>query len=386
MRKPIYLDYAATTPVAPEVAKRMAQCLTMDGIFANPASRAHLFGWQAEEAVESARAQVADLIGADTREIVFTSGATESNNLAIKGLALARQAQGKHIVTSCIEHKAVLDTCLWLQANGFEVTYLKPRQCGRISLSDIEHALRPDTVLVSVMHVNNEVGAINPIAEVGELCRARGIGFHVDAAQSIGKLVIDVDALKVDLLSISAHKIYGPKGIGALYVRRAEDIAICAQIHGGGHERGMRSGTLATHQIVGLGEALAIAGAQLEQDQAYLERISQMFLQGIKHWVVRINGGDPDDMAGSKVPGILNISFGEMDGEQLLFALQGVAVSTGSACTSTSIEPSYVLKALGLSDALAHGSLRFSFGRYTSIADIELAITVVNNALKNLKR
>lgn len=386
MAKPIYLDYAATTPVAPEIAALMAQYLTMDGIFANPASRAHLFGWQAEEAVETARGQVAELIGADPREIVFTSGATESNNLALIGLAAARKHRGRHIVTSAVEHKAVLDTCAYLERSGYELTYLKPCADGRVSVAAVQEALRDDTVLVSVMHVNNELGAINSLAQIGRLCRDRDIAFHSDAAQSAGRLPIDVNGMNIDLLSLSAHKMYGPKGAGALYVRRAEQIKIEALIHGGGHERGMRSGTLATHQIVGLGAAAVAAKANMAADHDYLNKLAGLFLQGLEGLKVKVNGPAPQNYepllsSNTRVPGILNVCFEGCDGEQLLSALPGVAVSSGSACTSASVEPSYVLRAIGLSDAEAHASLRFSFGRYTRVADIEQATVQLRSAL-----
>lgn len=386
MPKTIYLDYAATTPVAPEVATRMAQCLTLEGTFANPASRAHLLGWQAEEVVEDARGQVAQLLRADPREVIFTSGATESNNLAIKGVALARQHSHQqppglgHIVTSAIEHKAVLDTCKWLETQGFEVSYIKPAADGTVSAQVLAQALRPDTVLVSIMHVNNELGSINHIAQLGELCRARHIAFHVDAAQSAGKLPLDMAAMNVDLMSLSAHKMYGPKGVGALYVRRCEDIQVLPQVHGGGHERGLRAGTLATHQLVGLGQAAKLAMQLMASDQAHLEALRRRFWRGINHLPgVTVNG-----VYESLFPGILNVNFGAVDGEMLLIALPGIAVSTGSACTSASLEPSYVLKQLGVADAEAHGSLRFSFGRYTTVKDIDNAVSIVCTGVQQL--
>lgn len=380
-KKPIYFDYAATTPVDPRVAEKMMQCLTIDGIFANPASRSHRYGWQAEEAVEEARNQLASLINADPREIVWTSGATESNNLAIKGAALAYQDQGKHIITSKIEHKAVLDPCHYLEQQGFEVTYLQPNQQGLITVEQVQAAIKDNTILVSLMHVNNEIGVLNPIAEIAELTRAKGIVFHVDAAQSTGKLVLDLQALKVDLLSISAHKMYGPKGIGALYVRRNPKVHIEAQIHGGGHERGMRSGTLATHQIVGLGEAAAIAAQEMQQEMQRIQALRDRFWQGLQVLDgIQLNGD-----AEQRIASNLNISFADVDGETLLMGLKDLALSTGSACTSADIEPSYVLKAIGLPDQLAHSSLRFSFGRYTTEQEIDAALAHVISVVQRLR-
>ncbi len=379
---PIYLDYAATTPVDPRVAARMADCLTMDGIFGNPASRSHRYGWRAEEAVENARRQVADLIGADPREIVWTSGATESNNLALKGVARANRQRGRHIVTCAIEHKAVLDSCHWLEGEGFDVTYLRPPADGVITAALVEAALRDDTVLVSVMHANNELGTVNEIAAIGALCRARSIPFHVDAAQSVGKIAVDVNALQVDLLSISAHKLYGPKGMGALYVRRRPAVAIEPLIHGGGHERGLRSGTLATHQIVGMGEACAISAVEMAAEADRITLIRETFFRDIESLGgVHVNGD-----IGRHLPGILNLSFGGVDGEELLIALKDLAVSTGSACTSASLEPSYVLKAIGLPDALAHAALRFSFGRFTSTEDGARAAEQVRRVVSGLRQ
>ncbi len=379
---PIYLDYAATTPVDPRVAGKMVGCLTMDGIFGNPASRSHRYGWRAEEAVESARRQVADLIGADPREIVWTSGATESNNLALKGVARANRQRGRHIVTSAIEHKAVLDSCKWLEGEGFEVTYLAPPADGVITAALVESALRDDTVLVSVMHANNELGTLNEVAAIGALCRARAIPFHIDAAQSVGKIAVDVNELQADLLSISAHKFYGPKGIGALYVRRRPAVAIEPLIHGGGHERGLRSGTLPTHQIVGLGEACAIAALEMVDDIARITLINNTFVSGVETLGdVHVNGDRRRCL-----PGILNLSFGGVDGEELLLGLKDLAVSTGSACTSASLEPSYVLKAIGLPDALAHTALRFSFGRFTSLGDIERALEQLRRVVGALRQ
>ncbi|MFK7732634.1 MAG: IscS subfamily cysteine desulfurase [Pseudomonadales bacterium] len=378
---PIYLDYAATTPVDPRVAEKMMACLTCDGNFGNPASRSHLFGWKAEEAVENARRQVADLIGAEPRDIVWTSGATESDNLAIKGVAHFHAERGKHIVTSQIEHKAVLDTCQFLEDEGFDVTYLVPDKEGVIQPEAVRAALREDTVLVSLMHVNNEIGVINDIAAIGEVSREHGVLFHVDAAQSVGKLPINLGELNVDLLSISAHKFYGPKGMGVLYARRNPAVNIEAQIHGGGHERGMRSGTLATHQIVGVGEACAIAAAELADESARILAFRTQFLDGISGLSgVQINGS-----LEQRAPGILNLAFEGVDGESLLMALKDLAISTGSACTSASLEPSYVLQALGLKRELALGALRISFGRFTTEADVDFAVGRVLETVSRLR-
>lgn len=382
MQTPVYLDYAATTPVDPQVAEQMMQCLTMDGNFANPASRSHLYGWKAEEAVEGARAQLADLLNADPREIVWTSGATESTNLALKGLAAARKASGRHIVTSMVEHRSVLDTCASLEQQGFEVTYLKPSTDGLIMPEQVAEALRSDTILASFMHVNNEVGVINDIVAIGELCRSRGVALHVDAAQSAGKLPLDMAAMPVDLLSISAHKLYGPKGVGMLYVRRSPDIAIEAQMHGGGHERGLRSGTLPTHQLVGLGEAARLAQAGMDEEQERIGALRDRFWQGVRG----LSGVSVNGSMSQRVAGNLNLSFADVDGENLLIALRDLAVSTGSACTSVSIEPSYVLKAMGVSDALANSALRFSFGRFTTEAEIDFAIDKVCSVINKLRQ
>ncbi|AUX73417.1 IscS subfamily cysteine desulfurase [Erwinia pyrifoliae] len=381
MKLPIYLDYSATTPVDPRVAARMMQYLTQDGTFGNPASRSHRFGWQAEEAVDVARNQVAELVGADPREIVFTSGATEANNLAIKGAATFYQEKGRHIITCTTEHKAVLDTCAHLEHEGFSVTYLNPQSDGSITLRQLEDALRDDTVLVSIMHVNNEIGVVQDIAAIGELCRARGIVFHVDATQSVGKLPVDLGQLKVDLMSFSAHKIYGPKGIGALYVSRQPRIRLEAQIHGGGHERGMRSGTLPVHQIVGMGEAYRIAKEAMADDMARISALRSRLWQGISRIeAVAVNGSLQQGAAN-----ILNVSFGYVDGESLIMALKDLAVSTGSACTSASIEPSYVLRAIGLSDELAHSSVRFSLGRFTSEEEIDYAVQLLQKSVSRLR-
>ncbi|WP_299011102.1 IscS subfamily cysteine desulfurase [uncultured Shewanella sp.] len=381
MKLPIYLDYAATTPVDPRVAEKMMQCMTMDGIFGNPASRSHRYGWQAEEAVDIARNQIAELINADPREIVFTSGATESDNLAIKGVAHFYQKKGKHIITSKTEHKAVLDTCRQLEREGYEVTYLQPEDNGLIPLAMLEEAMRDDTILVSIMHVNNEIGVIQDIDAIGELCRSRKIIFHVDAAQSVGKLVVDVQKTKVDLLSISAHKMYGPKGIGALYVSRKPRIRLEATMHGGGHERGMRSGTLATHQIVGMGEAAAIAKADMDSDNARILRLRDKLWNGIKHIEETYINGDLEQ----RYCGSLNVSFNFVEGESLMMALKDLAVSSGSACTSASLEPSYVLRALGLNDEMAHSSIRFSIGRFTTDEEIEHAIETITQSIGVLR-
>jgi cysteine desulfurase len=381
MKLPIYFDYSATTPVDPRVAEKLVACLTLDGNFGNPASRSHLFGWKAEEAVETARRQVADLINADPREIVWTSGATESDNLAIKGAAHFYHKKGKHIVTSKIEHKAVLDTCRQLEREGFEVTYLDPGADGLITPEIVADAIREDTIIVSLMHVNNEIGTITDIAAIGEITRSKGIVFHVDAAQSAGKVSIDMEKAKVDLMSFSAHKAYGPKGIGALYVRRKPRIRLEAQMHGGGHERGMRSGTLPTHQIVGMGEAFRLAKEELEADTAHVLALRERMLEGLKDVEeVHINGS-----LQQRVPANLNISFAFVEGESLLMSLKDLAVSSGSACTSASLEPSYVLRALGLSDELAHSSIRFSFGRFTTNEDIDYAVNQIKGAVAKLR-
>ncbi len=381
MNRPIYLDYAATTPVDPRVAKKMMGYLTMDGEFGNPASRSHVYGWQSEEAVEWARQQVAALINADPKEIVWTSGATESDNLAIKGAAHFYKTKGKHIITCKTEHKAVLDSCRQLEREGFEVTYLSPQANGLIDLDTLAHAMRDDTILVSIMHVNNEIGVIQDIAAIGELCRSRGIIFHVDAAQSAGKVTIDMEKMKVDLLSLSAHKIYGPKGIGALYVRRKPRVRIEAQMHGGGHERGMRSGTLPVHQIVGMGEAYRIAREEMVEETKRIRALRDRFLAGIQDIEEVFINGDLEQ----RVPHNLNVSFNFVEGESLLMALKNLAVSSGSACTSASLEPSYVLRAIGRSDELAHSSIRFSFGRFTTAEDIENALRLIHDKLSKLR-
>ena len=381
MKLPIYFDYSATTPVDSRVAKKMMDCLTLDGNFGNPASRSHLFGWKAEEAVEEARHQVAALIGADPREIVWTSGATESDNLAIKGVAHFNEKKGKHIVTSKIEHKAVLDTCRQLEREGFEVTYLDPSSDGLISAQQVEAALRPDTTLVSIMHVNNEIGTINDIAAIGAVCRAKGVFYHVDAAQSAGKVPLNMAEMPVDLLSLSAHKVYGPKGIGALYVGRKPRVRLEAQMHGGGHERGMRSGTLPTHQIVGMGEAFRIAGEEMATENARILALRNRLLAGVSDIEQVFINGSLDHRVASN----LNISFAFVEGESLIMSLKDLALSSGSACTSASLEPSYVLRALGLTDELAHSSLRFSIGRFTTEADIDHAVAQLRRAVTKLR-
>lgn len=381
MRFPIYLDYSATTPVDPRVAEKMCACLTQDGNYGNPASRSHSIGWKAEEAVENARRQVADLINADPREIVWTSGATESDNLAIKGVAHFYNKKGKHIITSKIEHKAVLDTCRNLEREGYEVTYLEPDSRGIIEPAVVAEAIREDTILVSLMHVNNEIGVITDIQSIGEITREKGVLFHVDAAQSAGKIEIDLGKMKVDLLSMSAHKMYGPKGIGALYVRRKPRVRLEAQMHGGGHERGMRSGTLATHQIVGMGEACRICQEEMGEENTRLLALRERLMNGFQDMEeVHLNGD-----ANQRVPGNINVSFAFVEGESLLMALKDLAVSSGSACTSASLEPSYVLRALGLNDELAHSSLRFSIGRFTTEEEIDFAVEKIRHAVAKLR-
>ena len=381
MRKPIYLDYSATTPVDPRVAQKMSDCLLTDGNFGNPASRSHAYGWLAEEAVEEARTHVAKLLNCDPREIVWTSGATESDNLAIKGVAEAQGASRRHIVTSVIEHKAVLDTCAYLETKGFEVTYLKPGTSGIVEPQQVAAALQGDTLLVTLMHVNNEIGVVNDIAAIGEICRAAGVVFHVDAAQSAGKIPIDLSVMKVDLMSLSAHKMYGPKGIGVLYVRRLPPVRIAPQIHGGGHERGLRSGTLATHQIVGMGEAARILKECMTSESERIAALRNRLWSHLKQLDgVQVNG----DM-NRRLPGNLNVSFAGVDGETLLTALDDVAVSSGSACTSATVEPSYVLRALGVPDDLAHASLRFTVGRFTTEDDIDRAARRVIEIVERLR-
>jgi len=378
---PIYLDYSATTPVDERVAEKMCAYLTRQGQFGNPASRSHEFGWKAEAAVEEARAQVARLVNADPREIVWTSGATESDNLAIKGAAHFYRKQGGHIITLKTEHKAVLDSCRQLEREGYEVTYMEPEPSGLLDLAKLEAAMRSDTVLVSVMHVNNEIGVIQDIAAIGELCRDRRIIFHVDAAQSAGKVPIDLEKLKVDLMSFSAHKIYGPKGIGALYVRRKPRVRLEAQMHGGGHERGLRSGTLPTHQIVGMGEAFRIAGDEMEEENRRIRMLRDRLWSGLGEMEEVYLNGDMDQ----RVPHNLNVSFNYVEGESLIMALKDMAVSSGSACTSSSLEPSYVLRALGRNDELAHSSIRFTIGRYTTQEEIDYIIARVSEKVTKLR-
>lgn len=381
MKLPVYLDYSATTPVDPRAAQKMMECLTPEGNFGNPASRSHQYGWKAEEAVEIARRQVADLIGADPREIVWTSGATESDNLAIKGAAHFYHKKGKHILTSKIEHKAVLDTCQQLEREGFEVTYLAPDSDGLITPQMVAKALREDTIIVSLMHVNNEIGTVTDIAAIAELTRKQGVLFHVDAAQSAGKISLNVQEMKVDLISLCAHKMYGPKGMGALYVRRKPLVRIESQIQGGGHERGMRSGTLATHQIVGMGEACRLAREEMSDEYQRIKALRDRFwlhLQDLKG--VYINGS-----LEHRYPGNLNLSFAFVEGESLLLSLKDLAVSSGSACTSASLEPSYVLRALGLNDDMAHSSIRFSFGRFTTDEEVDFAAHQVRMAVDKLR-
>ncbi len=382
MKLPIYLDYAATTPVLPEVAELMLGCLTFDGNFGNPASRSHSYGWKAEEAIENARQQVADLIKADPREIVWTSGATESDNLALIGIAQFYKSKGKHIITSKIEHKAVLDTCRYLETEGFEITYLEPEaRTGLITPEMVAANLRSDTILVSLMMVNNEIGTVTDVAAIGELTRANKTYFHVDAAQAVGKVDIDLSSMKVDLMSFSAHKAYGPKGIGALYVRRSPRVRLKAMIHGGGHERGMRSGTLATHQIVGMGQAFEIAGQTMQTEQARIRQLHDKLWNGLQSLEeVYLNGHPTQNVAN-----YLNVSFNFVEGESLMMALKDVAVSSGSACTSATLEPSYVLRALGLSDELAHSSIRFSFGKYTTEEEIDHVIKITIAAVEKLR-
>ena len=379
MKFPIYLDYSATTPVDPRVAQKMIPFLTEQ--FGNPASRSHAFGWEAEKAVEEAREHVAALLNADPKEIIWTSGATEGNNLAIKGAANFYKGKGKHIITMKTEHKAVLDTVRELERQGFEATYLEPEQDGLLDLEKFKAAIRPDTVLVSVMMVNNEIGVIQPIAEIGEICRAKGIIFHCDAVQAAGKIPVDLQKLKVDLLTVTAHKVYGPKGIGALYVRRKPRVRIEPQIHGGGHERGLRSGTLATHQIVGLGEAFRIAKLEMAAESARIRSLRDRLLNGFKDMEeVYVNG----DME-RRIPGNLNISFNFVEGESLIMGIKDVAVSSGSACTSASLEPSYVLRALGRSDELAHSSIRFTIGRFTTEEEIDYAVKLLRAKIGKLR-
>lgn len=379
LKFPIYLDYSATTPVDPRVAEKMIPYLTE--LFGNPASRSHSYGWTAEKAVEEAREEVAALVNADAKEIIWTSGATESNNLAIKGAAHFYSGKGKHIITLKTEHKAVLDTVRELERQGFEATYLDVQENGLLDLEVLKAAIRPDTVVVSVMFVNNEVGVIQPITEIGELCREKGIIFHVDAAQATGKVAIDLATLKVDLMSFSAHKTYGPKGIGALYVRRKPRVRLEAQMHGGGHERGLRSGTLATHQIVGMGEAFRLARLEMAEENARVLALRDRLLAGLTTIEETFVNGD----LANRVPHNLNISFAYVEGESLIMAIKDIAVSSGSACTSASLEPSYVLRALGRNDELAHSSIRFTIGRFTTVEEVDYTIDLLRHKIGKLR-
>ncbi len=379
LKFPIYLDYSATTPVDPRVAAKMIPYLTEK--FGNPASRSHAYGWEAEAAVEEARAEVAALLNADAKDIIWTSGATESNNLAIKGAAHFYSGKGKHLVTVTTEHKAVLDTMRELERQGFSVTYLEPQENGLITLDQFKAALRPDSILASVMAVNNEIGVIQPIAELGEICRERGVIFHVDAVQAAGKMPLDLAVLKVDLMSVTAHKVYGPKGIGALYVRRKPRIRLEAQMHGGGHERGLRSGTLPTHQIVGMGEAFRIAREEMALENARIGRLRDRLMKGLSEIEETYVNGDLKQ----RVPHNLNISFNFVEGESLIMAIKDVAVSSGSACTSASLEPSYVLRALGRSDELAHSSIRFTLGRFTTEEEIDYTVKLLHAKIAKLR-
>ena len=381
MQLPIYLDYSSTNPVDPRVASKMMECLTLEGNFGNPASRSHMSGWKAEEAVETARRQVADLINCDPREIVWTSGATESDNLAIKGAAQFYQDKGRHLVTSAIEHKAVLDSCQQLEREGFSVTYLTPDSRGMISPEQVAAVIRPDTTLVSLMHVNNEIGVVNDIQAIGEVTRKHDVLLHVDAAQSAGKVAIDLSQMQIDLMSLTAHKIYGPKGIGALYVRRQPKVRIKPQVHGGGHEQGMRSGTLPTHQIVGMGEAFALAMNEMAAENARILALRNRLLNGLKAIPAISVNGDLEQ----RVPGNLNVSFGYVEGESLMLALRDLEISSGSACTSASLEPSYVLHALGLSDELAHSSVRITVGRFSTEEEVDYAVAVIKKSVAKLR-
>ena len=379
--KPLYFDYASTTPVDQRVIDKMKDCLSLDGNFGNPGSRSHAFGWQAEELVEEARINVSTLVNCDPREIIWTSGATESDNLAIKGAANFYKEKGNHIITSKIEHKAVLDTCRQLESEGFEVTYLDPNENGEISIESIEENIREETTLVSLMHINNEIGVVNDIEKIGELCRNKGIIFHVDAAQSAGKIEIDLSQLKVDLMSFSAHKIYGPKGIGALFVRRRPRIRLQPLFHGGGQERGIRAGTLPTHQIVGMGEAFKLSQTEMESDLSKISSYRDILWNGLSEMEeIYVNGSIDNGY-----PGIFNLSFNYVEGESLIMALKNIAVSSGSACTSASLEPSYVLRALGRPDELAHSSIRFSFGRFTKKEEVESTVKLVQESVGQLR-
>ncbi|MEC9206156.1 MAG: IscS subfamily cysteine desulfurase [Pseudomonadota bacterium] len=378
---PIYLDYSATTPVDPRVAKKMSECLTIDGSFGNPASRSHLFGWNSEKLVEEARQNVANLINADKREIIWTSGATESDNLAIKGAAHFYKEKGNHLITLSTEHKAVLDTMRFLESEGFEVTYLDPENDGLLDHKKLIEAIKPSTILISIMHVNNEIGVIQDLESIGKICRERKIMLHVDAAQSPGKVEIDVNKFNIDLMSLSAHKVYGPKGIGALYIRRKPRIRLEAQMHGGGHERGFRSGTLSTHQIVGMGEAFKIAKEEMSKDNKRIMALRNKLWNGLKDMEEIYLNGDLDQ----RIAGNLNVSFNFVEGESLIMAMKDMAVSSGSACTSASLEPSYVLRALGRDDELAHSSIRMTIGKYTTDEDIEYALEIIRKNVNKLR-
>ena len=380
-KRPIYLDYSSTTPVDKRVADKMVSFMTTEGVYGNPASRSHAYGWEAEEAVEQARRHVADLLNADPREIIWTSGATESDNLAIKGAAHFYKKRGKHLITLKTEHKAVLDVMRELEREGYEVTYLDPDPNGLIGVAKLKEAMRDDTILVSIMWVNNEIGVIQDIEGIGELCRERKVIFHVDAAQAAGKVKMDMDKVKADLVALSAHKAYGPKGVGALYVRRKPRVRLEAMIHGGGHERGMRSGTLATHQIVGMGEAFRLCGEEFEAETKRIAALRDRFLAGIEAIDEIYYNGD----LSSRVPHNLNVSFNFVEGESLIMSIKDVAVSSGSACTSASLEPSYVLRALGRNDELAHSSIRFSFGRYTTEADVDFTVELLKKQIGHLR-
>ncbi len=378
---PIYLDYSATTPVDPRVAKMMSECLTIEGAFGNPASRSHTFGWESEKLVEEARKNVASLINADHREIIWTSGATESDNLAIKGAAHFYKDRGNHLITLSTEHKAVLDTMRSLENEGFEVTYLDPEPNGLLNQKKLVDAITPSTILISIMHVNNEIGVIQDLESIGKITREKNIILHVDAAQSPGKVKVDVDKYNIDLLSLSAHKVYGPKGIGALYVRRKPRVRLEAQMHGGGHERGFRSGTLPTHQIVGMGEAFRIAEEEMLEDNKRILKLRDKLWNGLKDMEEIYLNGDLDQ----RIPGNLNVSFNFIEGESLIMAMKDVAVSSGSACTSASLEPSYVLRALGRDDELAHSSIRMTIGKYTTEIDIEHVLKIIKDNVSRLR-
>ncbi len=379
--EPIYLDYASTTPVDSRVVDKMKDCLSFDGNFGNAGSRSHSFGWKAEELIEESRLNVSNLVNCDPREIIFTSGATESDNLAIKGAAYFYQNKGKHIVTSKIEHKAVLDTCRQLEKEGFEVTYLETDEFGAVAPKQVKEAIREDTSIVSLMHINNEIGVVTDIKEIGEITRDRGVLFHVDAAQSAGKIPIDLTDLKVDLMSFSAHKIYGPKGIGALYIQRKPRVRLQALFHGGGQERGIRAGTLPTHQIVGMGESFKVAKEEIDKDFQKILSLKNRLYDGLKDMEEIYVNGDLEN----GYPGIFNLSFNYVEGESLIMALKNIAVSSGSACTSASLEPSYVLRALGRPDELAHSSIRFSFGRFTEEKDVDFTIDLVKTSVAQLR-